>query len=273
MATRPSPEYASTWPDEWTGQPRSGLLLFGTVFIGLLTLGTAAAAVWQAAEGDVGGTLGLAAITVYFGHLSAFCVHFYRGGRHRDDTTGVREESQGLVFRYASAPTYLLIALVVMTLAAMIAQTVASATRTDVKGYVIAVVGGVLEILLIMFLVVMVRLAPGRVVVGPDGIRHRGLTFEHVVPWSAVAGVTARWRQGPVIVIRTTAAPGKARMFGPPALPPVVIISGPWLAGDPALLLRTLAHYTAHPANRPELGTEAALRRIVARRPPPSGGI
>jgi hypothetical protein len=262
--------YDSRWPAEWTGQRRSGLLLFGAVFIGLFTLGTAAAAVRQITRGDPVGAVTLVAITVYFGHLTALSLHSYRGGARRNDTTGVRQEPDGLVFRYASAPIYLLTAFLGMTVVALIVLSIVSAARADTGGYAIAAVTGVLAILLIVFLAVMLRLAPGQVVVGPDGVHHRGLTFTHFVPWSAVTDVAALWAHGPVIFIRTIGSPetvtrnylGRSTP-GPQALSPFDTIIGRWLAADPALLLRTLAHYIVHPADRQELGSEAALRRIA----------
>lgn len=55
--------------------------------------------------------------------------------------------------------------------------------------------------------------------------------------------------------------PGRSSPFG--------TISGRWLAADPVLLLRTLAYYVVHPADRHELGSEAALRRaaVIAKAP------
>jgi hypothetical protein len=262
--------YESRWPDEWSGQPRSGLLLFGTVFMGLLTLGTAAGVLWQVGLGDPVGALILLAIAIYFGHMAALSLHSYRAGRRRNDTTGVRQGSQGLIFRYAFAPTYLLAAVLVMTVVGLVLLNIVSTGRAGAQGYVVAAVAGISAILLIVFLVVMLRLAPGRVVVGPDGIHHRGLTFTHFVPWSAVTDVAALWAHSPVIFVRTIGSPetvtrnylGRSAP-GPQTLSPFDTISGRWLAADPALLLRTLAYYIVHPADRRELASDDALRRVI----------
>ncbi|HEY0001900.1 MAG TPA: PH domain-containing protein, partial [Actinoplanes sp.] len=118
---------------------------------------------------------------------------------------------------------------------------------------------------------VFLKLAPGRVVVGPDGVHHRGLTFTHFVPWDAVVDVAALWAQSPVILIRTIgSAETVTRNYlgrstsGPQTLSPFDTVSGRWLAGDPAILLQTLAHYIVHPADRTELGDGTALQRIAA---------
>ncbi|MEV4344547.1 PH domain-containing protein [Actinoplanes sp. NPDC049596] len=260
--------YASTWPAEWTGQRRSGLLLFGTVFMGLLTVGVAVLAVTSE---DLAGALIFAATAVYFAHLTALSLHSYRGGRHRSDTTGVRHEAAGLVFRYGAAPTYLLGAFVGMTVLALLGMSVRAAVQATTQGYVIAVVLALLAVVTGVFLAVFLKLAPGQVVVGPDGIHHRGLTFTHFVPWEAVVDVAALWAHSPVIFIRTIGSSATVTRnylgrstAGPQALSPFDTISGRWLAADPALLLQAVAHYIVHPQDRPELASDAALRRIAA---------
>ncbi|XVU28054.1 hypothetical protein ACQPZJ_13720 [Actinoplanes sp. CA-054009] len=263
--------YASTWPDEWAGQRRSGLLLFGTVFMGLLTLGIAAAAVSLATGGDTGSTVVFAAIAVYFGHLTALSLHSWRGGRRRRDTTGVRQEVKGLVFRYGTTPTYLLGAFLGLTTVALAAMCVVSALRGGAQGWIVAAVLAIGAVLLAVFLAVFVKLAPGEVVVGPDGIHHRGLTFTHFVLWEAVVDVAALWAHAPVVFIRTIGSSGTVTRnylgrstAGPQALSPFDTISGRWLAADPALLLKAVAYYIVHPEDRRELGGGEALRRVAA---------
>lgn len=263
--------YESAWPPEWTTGRRSGLLLFSAVFMGLLTLGVAAGAVWESTRNDPANAVVFAAMAVYFGHLTALGLHSYRGGRHRGDTTGVRQEAAGLVFRYDAIPTYLLSAFLGMTTAALIAMGFVAAADATLQGYAVAAVLGGLAILTVVFLAVFLKLAPGQVVVGPDGVHHRGLTFTHFVPWEAVVDVAALWSHSPVIFIRTIGSSATVtRNYlgrstpGPQALSPFDTISGRWLAADPAILLQTLAHYIVHPADRPELSDPAALRRIAA---------
>jgi hypothetical protein len=263
--------YESAWPAEWSGQRRSGLLLFAAGFMGLFTAAVAAAAGWQLTRGDEVSAVVFAVVAIYLGHLTALSVHSYRGGRHRNDTTGVSQEPEGLVFRYGAAPTYLLSAFVGMTTVALAGMSVLSAAQATAQGYVMAAVLGGLAVFMAVFLVVLLKLAPGRVVVGPDGVHHRGLTFTHFVPWEAVVDVAALWAHSPVIFIRTIGSSATVtRNYlgrstpGPQALSPFDTISGRWLAADPAILLQTLAHYIVHPADRRELGDGQALRRIAA---------
>nr|WP_221379115.1 hypothetical protein [Actinoplanes polyasparticus] len=262
--------YESAWPDEWTGRPRSGLLLFSAVFMGLLTVGAAAGVVSELRRGNAAGALIFVAMTVYLGHLAAIGLHSYGGGRHRRDTSGVRQGAEGLIFRYGALPTYLIGAFLALTTVALAGMAVVSAAQASASGVVICVVLTVLAILMLVFLVVFLRLAPGQVVIGPDGFHHRGLTFTHFVPWEAVNDVAALWAHSPVVFVRTIGSSATVTRnylgrdtAGPQALSPFDTISGRWLAADPALLLRALAYYIVHPADRPELSTPAALHRIV----------
>jgi hypothetical protein len=263
--------YDSRWPAEWTGQRRSGLLLFGAVFLGLFALGGVAGFVSQLSQGEAAGTIMFAAVAVYVGHLAALSFYSYRGGRRRKDTTGVRHEAEGLVFRYGVVPTYLLGVFLGLTVLALAGMAIASAAQESVQGYVICVVLAVLAIFMLVFLIVFLRLAPGRVVLGPDGFHHRGLTFTHFVPWEAVSDVAALWANSPVVFVYTIGSPRAVthnylgrNTPGPQTLSPFDTISGRWLAADPGLLLRTLAYYIVHPTDRPELAGEGALRRAVS---------
>ncbi|MCY1136402.1 hypothetical protein OWR29_00215 [Actinoplanes sp. Pm04-4] len=255
--------YDSRWPPEWTGQRRSGILLFGGVFLGLIALG----AVSQLSRGP----FIFAVVAVYFGHLAAMSLHSYGGGRRRTDTTGVQETAEGLVFRYAAAPTYLVGAFSVLTIVALAGLSIAAAAQATVEGYVICVAVAVLAVLMLVFLVVFLRLAPGRVVIGPDGFHHRGLTFTHFVPWEAVSDVAALWAGSPVVFVHTIGSPRTLThnylgrdTAGPRTLSPFDTVSGRWLAADPGLLLRALAYYIGHPADRSELAAGTALRRVTA---------
>jgi hypothetical protein len=267
MQTHP---YESVWPAEWVGKRRSGLVIFGAVLLSLFAVATAVGAVWQTAAGDALSATVLAALAVYFGHLAGLGLHSFHGGRRRTDTAGAQEETEGLIFRYGATPTYLLSATLALTIVALAGLGVLALNQGGGQGYVIAAAMAVAIILLAAFLVVFLRLAPGQVVVGPDGIQHRGLTFTHYVPWHAVVDVAAGWANGPIIVIKTIAsADTSTRNYlgrstsGGPGLSPFNTVSGNWLAADPALLLQCVAYYLLHPEDRRELGAGTALRRLA----------
>ena len=264
--------HESAWPAEWTGRRRSGLLLFSAVFMGLVALGAVVGVVSEFFRGSVTGALIFAAVAIYFGHLSALGFNTYGGGRPRNDTTGVRPAPEGLVFTYGALPTYLLGAFVLLTTLALAGMATASVAQASTQGYLIGVVLAIMAILLIVFLVVFLRLAPGRVVIGPDGFHHRGLTFTHFVPWEAVNDVAALWAHAPVIFVHTIGSAATVthnylgrNTPGPQTLSPFDTVSGRWLAADPGLLLRALAYYIVNPADRAELASEAALQRVARR--------
>jgi hypothetical protein len=176
----------------------------------------------------------------------------------------------GLTFRYGIAPTYWLTATMALTIVVLIGVTVVAVAQGGTQGYLIAAVLAVAALLAAAFLAVVLRLAPGQVVVSPDGIRHRGLTFTHDVPWHAVVDVVAVWANGPLVVIKTmTSADTVTRNYLGRSTDSrhnasFTTISGSWLAADPALLLQAIAYYLLHPDDRAELSTPTALHRITS---------
>jgi hypothetical protein len=265
METHP---HQPAWPAEWTNRPRSGMAICAGAFLGLLTLSTAAAAVWQAVAGDRWSAVALAGAAIYFGHITGLGLRELTGGRRRTGTTGVTTGPAGLRFRYAAAPTYWLTATAALTVVVLAGLTIVAVLQGGAHGYLIAAVLAVAALLAAAFLTVVLRLAPGQVVVGPDGIHHRGLTFTHDVPWHAVVDVVAVWVNGPLVVIKTISSAdtvtrnylGRSTRNRPDTS--FTTVSGSWLTSDPALLLQAVAYYLLHPDDRAELGTSTALRRI-----------
>jgi Bacterial PH domain len=202
------------------------------VVTGLLTAAFVAAAV--AAR-----SLYLALVAVYVGHLAALCLHSWRGGRPRADDTGFRETPAGLEFRYGWVPTYLLGAFLGMT---TVGLAVLTAVAVADRRWFVAALLGAAALFLVWFLVVFGKQAPGRVVVGPDGVHHRGLTFTHFVPWEAVVDVAALWDGAPVVALRTIGSPAIVTRNHLGAGPAVDQVHGRWLAADPVRLLRAVAH-------------------------------
>ncbi|MDW5330733.1 hypothetical protein [Plantactinospora sp. KLBMP9567] len=166
-------QHDSAWPAEWTGKPRSALVIFGTVLLSAFALAATAAALWQAVIGAAVSAVVLGVLAIYFGHIAGLGLHGIFDGRRRTDTAGVRQEPEGLVFRYAAAPTYWLSATVALTIVALVGICVVAVGQGGAQGYVIATVLAVAAILLGVFLAVFLRLAPGQVVVSADGIHHR----------------------------------------------------------------------------------------------------
>lgn len=247
------------------------MAVFGAVFLGLLTLAATAGAVWQAVTGSGGTAAALAGVAVHLGHVTGLGVRAITSGTRRTGTTGVTSGSEGLTFRYSTAATYWLAATTALTALVLACLVVPAVAQGGAEGYLIAAVLAVAAVPAGVFLVVVLRLAPGRVVIGPDGIHHRGLTFTHDVPWHAVVDVVAAWANGPVVVIRAMPSADTAtrdhlgRSAGGRPSSSFTTVTGTWLTADPALLLHAVAHYLIHPEDRPELGTPAALHRIASR--------
>jgi hypothetical protein len=91
------------------------MAIFGGFFLGILAVGAAAAAVWQLVVGDVWAGLILGGVAVYIGHVVGLGLRGLVGGRRRAGTVGVQSEPDGLIFRYAGAPTYWLAATSALT--------------------------------------------------------------------------------------------------------------------------------------------------------------
>ncbi|GID31655.1 hypothetical protein [Paractinoplanes brasiliensis] len=255
--------YASAWPPEWTGRRRSRRLLFGVFYLGALAALSATAAGWQLLYDDAGQALFFAGLAVFLGHLAGLCVSAYRSGQRRADTAGVRRTAAGLIFPYAPGATYLVTATLAMTTLAAGGYAIVAGLRGD---WLVAGLFGVVALPLLAYLVVVLRLVPAELVIGPDGVHHRGLTFTHFIPWIALTSARPAWDGGPVIAVGYVgSADTRSRDYlGRPMSAPEMV-NGRWLAADPGLALTALQHYIAHPEHRWELTTDAALPRITAR--------
>lgn len=73
---------------------------------------------------------------------------------------------------------------------------------------IVAVISAVLAVTLGWIGVVFLRLAPGRLVLTPDGIYHRSLTFEHYVPWFTVYAFSAETGDTPMLAIKANPSDG-----------------------------------------------------------------
>ncbi|MGW9565180.1 hypothetical protein [Prescottella equi] len=135
------------------------------------------------------------------------------------------------------------------------------------------VVFGALGALFGSFLVLVVlRLVRcGAVLLTPDGIRHRGWSFESYLPWDSVAGVKAAYSDYRMVLLIGFANAKWTRRYTTPIwridkLPPVPMIELDCrkFAVDDVLLLHFVSFYAHNPAMRAELGTDAARARFEA---------
>ncbi|MBL7258511.1 hypothetical protein [Paractinoplanes lichenicola] len=246
-------------PPEWSGHRRPRRMLFGVLYLGALAALAFVAAGWQLLYDDAWQAVYFAGLAVFLWHLALLCLFGYRFGRRT--SPGVRRTAAGLIFPYAGSPTYLVTATLFMTTAAAAGYAVVAARR---ESWLVAALFGVIGAPLLVLLTVILRMIPGEVVIGPQGVHHRGLTFTHFVPWIALTSASPMWDRGPMIAVGFVGSSDtRSRDFlGRPMSAPEMI-SGRWLAADPGVVLGALKHYIAHPEHRWELTTDASLERLA----------
>lgn len=269
------------WPEQWPA-PRPKLWMKLTAgYLGALTLLAGGLGSWALLSGQpgpaiflLGGGAYLGLVTVLSGwllrtrrHLSPKAVTLQVTGSAED---GVRIAYSGWLYRWLATMMLLTFAVfsgvVLSGLAGWVIPPFASPPGVVSVGLLSA---AGLYCLWILIEMASGRLARGRVVLSPQGIYHRSLTFEHFAPWYAVNAVSAEDLNGPVIVakafpsdhtrVRRTSWVGKQQEF---QLLPYTAVRGRSLAVDPAVLYHALRYYHAHPEARPELATDAGVRRI-----------
>jgi hypothetical protein len=241
--------------------------------LALVAVGCGAGAVWALLSGRTGAGLLLAAGAVYIASVAGLgSCSLWTPRRH--GRTGELAECpacnghSSVSFRYSTWPYFWMTIALGLSVVVAVLAAVALAT-TGVAGLAIGAVVLVLAAALAWFLVVTLRLAPGRLALCTNGVYHRGLTSTYFVPWHAIAAVTAEWTSSPLIVAKAYAsADTKLRRytgrFGTQETQflPFLAVPARWLATDPNLVYHVLAFYHRHEDRRAELGTNAALGRI-----------
>ncbi|MGC4748390.1 hypothetical protein ACLQ28_22450 [Micromonospora sp. DT201] len=183
-------------------------------------------------------------------------------------TCPVCGDHQSVSFTYSTWPYFWLVATLLMS--ALIGAFVAIAVATTgVPGLAVGIGLMLLTLGLVWFLVVLLRLAPGRVSLCRTGLYHRSLNFTHVLPWFSVYEVSAEWIGSPLIVAKAYPADGAhvrryTGRFGTQEMQflPFMTVRARWLAADATAVFYALRFYLENPELRTELGTTAALSRI-----------
>jgi hypothetical protein len=260
-------------PEGWPRATRSGLVTVILVFLALLAVGLVAGAVLVALSGDVAVSALLAAAALYLTHVVGLGVSLSRDPRRGGPppAAGVTDRGEpGLAFRFAPGPYYWLTSVLVLTSLGLLATAVAAAAGGPV-GWLVAIAATAGAAFLGWYAVIVLRLAPGRLVLTPHGIYHRSLTFEHYTPWSAVYEVRAVPAEQPLIVVKAhTSDDARLRRSTDRRLAgdyeaqflPFVAVRSLWLRSNSELAYRTFDHYLRHPEDRPELATTTALKPL-----------
>ncbi len=269
------------WPEEWPA-PRPKLWMrLAAGYLGVLTLLAGGLGFWALLSDQYGSAIYLFVGGVYLGLTTSLSLRLLRTRRHVPPTAitlgKMGSAENGVVIAYSGWLYGRLAILILLTFAAFTGLALSGLagwsvpTFSSAPGVVSTVIFSAAGLYFLWIVVDMAsgRLARGRVGLSPDGIYHRSLTFEHFVPWHAVNTISAEDISGPLIVtkvaasdhtqVRRTSWIGKQQEF---KLLPYGAVRARSLEVDPAVLYHTLRYYHAHPGARPELATDAGLRRI-----------
>jgi hypothetical protein len=251
-------------PEGWPRPRRSAMRILSAVGFSLLTLITAAVAVSAVATGDGTQAVTSAVGVLLFGHLAGMSISFLR--RPRPAAGGPRSGANdrgetGMAFPYAIWPYYWLSAVLVLVALFAVGFAVLLATSGTAAGWVFSAVAAAFAIFVGWFLVVVLRLAPGRIVLTPAGIYQRSLVLEHFVPWDAVVDVLAREGPNPWITVKAMPSSatrerrytGRLGSFETQALP-FMISRAYWLGPNALPAYLAVRYYFEHAEERSKLG-------------------
>jgi hypothetical protein len=255
-------------PAGWPKPRRSATRVLTVAGFSLLALITAALVVSAVITGEIAEALIFAVVTLMFAHLVGMSVSTMRRPAPATDQppAGVTDQGErGLAFPYSRWAYYWLTAVLVMVVLFLAGFAVAFAATGKAVAWVMAAVFAAGALFLVWFLVVVLRLAPGVVVVTPSGIYHRSLAFEHFVPWDAVVDVKARESRNPWITVKalptsTTRERRHTGRLGPGVEGlPFMVVRAHWLGANALPAYLTIKRYFENPGERPRLA-DIALR-------------
>ena len=263
-------------PAGWTGQRLPLWLKFSMGLVAVMALGMAAGAAWLSWTGRPATGVPLAAGALFLGHVVGLSTRVWWTGRRSSRTktlTATPDGTKGVTFIYSAWSYYWVTAVLAMTELVAAAVTVGAALSATIVGVVMAVVIGVLAMVVGWFLVTMLRLAPGKIILSPTGVYHRGLTSTQFIPWHAIVAVSAEWIGTPIIAVKAFPSQDtRVRRYmgrfgsGEVQFLPIMVIRTAWLATDPTTVYSALSFYHAYPDLRAELATPDALDRISSGR-------
>jgi hypothetical protein len=250
-------------PDGWPKPERSARRLFSAAFLTLIAVVIAVAAVVVALGGDARQALGFTVGALLIGHVAGMSISLLRRPRPASGPprTGITDQGErGIAFPYARMPYYWLCATVGLVVVGAVAFAVVMAIGGSPRGWVLAAVAVLCAAFVVWFLVIVLRLAPGTIVLTPTGIYHRSLVLEHFVPWDAVVDVLAREGRTPWITVKAMSTSGtrehrytgRVGAFEGQFLP-FMVARTMWLGANALPAYRALRYYFERPAERSKL--------------------
>jgi len=257
-------------PAGWAGHRPGAWIVLGLGYLAALALGAGGASAWALLSGQPMTGLAFALGAVYLAHIVGLGV-WGLWGPPRPSRTGALTSTDngpsGVSFPYSAWAYYWLTAILVMTTLGVGVITAFAAATATAKGLPVVAILVVLTLGPLWLLVTMLRLAPGRITLSPTGVYHRSLTFTHFVPWYAIVEISAVWAGFPRIVAKALPSEDTRLIryggrFGTPEFLPFLVVRARWLSADPVVAYHALSFYHAHPDQRSELATPAALERI-----------
>ena len=265
MQPNESPANVSGPPQGWPrGRPTTKIVA-STGLMALFTIGALAAAGVAAASGQPAPAMLFVLAAAYLGHFVGLGISLSRRPAQVQPPRVVGRTDlgdPGLLIPYAHGPYYWAISVTLLSALVLAGIAVIFALAGSAGALVIAVISAALAVMLAWIGVVFLRLAPGRLVLTPDGIYHRSLTFEHYVPWFAVYAVSAEDGATPMLAIKAHPSDGtrlhrytgRLRAFEATFIP-FIVARTYWLGGHAAYAYQTADHYFRHAELRPELAT------------------
>jgi hypothetical protein len=250
-------------PSPWRDYRPSSRLVHAAVGSGFLSVLLLAAGVWSIVLGDAGAALACGMAVLILGHLSGLLLNLWVRPHNTGDRmriTRIDDGTPGLTFTYSRRLYYWYAGFLILLTAALTALAVSSPPLAA---------GAALTATAVF---VLLRHAPGRLALTPDGVYHHGIWTRHFMPWQAIREVLpGEQAHIPVIAlpgvpspetrIHRSVFPSSMTRRSPRAAPDCLTIQVPWLAADPALVLQTLRWYHANPAHRFELSFHIAVDR------------
>jgi hypothetical protein len=234
------------------------------VFLGLVALLMFFVVAAAIVTGDYleAAVFGLGALML--GHLAGMAFGMARRPRPtgKPPTAGITDERErGMAFSYSRWSYYWLSAVLISGGLLVLGFAAVSAAKGTAAGWAVAFVAVLFAAFDCWFLIVLLRLAPGVIVLTPTGIYHRSLTLEHFVPWEAVVDVIAREGRTPWITVKAMPSSGmrerkhtgRLGAFEAQFLP-FMVVRTIWLGANAVPAYSALRHNFEQPSARAHLG-------------------
>ncbi|BCY07895.1 hypothetical protein [Actinoplanes sp. L3-i22] len=244
-------------PSPWRNYEPSPRLVHAAVGSGLLAVLVLAAGIWSLILRDPAAALACGVAVLVLGHLFGLLLNLWVHPQNTGDRmriAGIDDGSPGLTFAYSGRLYYWYAGFLTLLTLAQIAL----ALDTPVLAAGAVLTGGAL--------LVVLRHAPGRLAITPDGVYHHGVWAQQFIPWEAVADIVAgEHAHIPIIAVPAVPSPETRTRRSLFRAPEQMTIQVPWLATDPALILQAMRWYHANPSHRFELSYHIAVDRTRQR--------